>query len=125
MKFIATLVLGCLVACCGPGDEAEARGCARSGSYHLTSIGPWPMRIRAQANSSCSANFRAGGNMIFKRLYLVSPPQHGTIQLIEGGKYIYTTRAGYQGSDSFMLRICGNEGGYDGCADLQYAVAID
>jgi hypothetical protein len=83
------------------------------------------MRIRARSGEACSAGFRAGGNMIFKRLFLVSAPQHGSISLREGGHYTYSTQAGYRGPDSFMLRICGTEGGLDGCADLKYTVTID
>ena len=63
--------------------------------------------------------------MSFKRLLLVSAPQHGSISLREGGHYTYSTQVGYRGPDSFMLRICGNEGGRDGCADLQYTVTIE
>lgn len=107
------------------GGMAEAKECSRSGSYHLTSTGPWPMRIRPRSGETCSAGFRAGGNMIFKRLFVVSAPQHGSISLREGGQYTYSTQPGYRGPDSFMLRICGNEGGRDGCADLQYTVTID
>jgi hypothetical protein len=83
------------------------------------------MRLNARENTTCSANFSSYGPMIFRRLYLVTPPQHGAIQLIEGGHYNYSTRAGYRGPDSFTLRVCGNQNGYDGCADLQYAVTID
>jgi hypothetical protein len=106
-------------------EIAEAKECSRSGSYHLSSTGPWPMRIQARSGEACTAGFRAGGNMIFKRLLLVSAPQHGSISLREGGHYTYSTQAGYRGPDSFMLRICGNEGGRDGCADLQYTVTIE
>lgn len=83
------------------------------------------MRLRARADQTCGANFSAFGPTIFKRLYLVTPPQHGAIQLIEGGRYRYSTRAGYRGPDSFKLRVCGNQNGYEGCADLDYAVTIN
>jgi hypothetical protein len=107
------------------GADARAKECVRSGTYHLTSSGPWPMHITARAGEACSAGFGAIGNLTFKRLFLVSPPQHGTMSLSEGGHYTYATKEGYRGPDSFMLRICGNEMGHDGCADLQYSVTID
>ena len=117
---------GLMAAAILPFSEiAEAKESSRSGSYHLTSTGPWPMRIRARSGEACSAGFRAGGKMIFKRLFLVSAPQHGSISLKEGGHYTYSAKAGYRGPGSFMLRICGNESGMDGCADLKYAVTIE
>lgn len=116
---ISALVISVL-AC----DQAEARGCARAGRFSLTSTGPWPMRLNAFENTTCGANFTSRGPMIFRKLYLVTPPQRGSIRLIEGGRYRYTTPAGYRGPDSFMLRVCGVQNGYEGCADLQYAVTI-
>jgi Bacterial Ig domain len=62
--------------------------------------------------------------MIFKNLYLMARPQHGTIKLIEHGHFTYKPADAYKGPDSFTLRICGNEGGMDGCADLQYSVTV-
>jgi hypothetical protein len=126
MKLISILILiAALLAAVPFSDEAQARGCSRAGRFSLTSTGPWPMRLNARENETCGANFSSHGPMIFKRLYLVTPPQHGTIKLIEGGRYRYSTPAGYRGPDAFQLRVCGNQNGYDGCADLQYAVTVN
>jgi hypothetical protein len=83
------------------------------------------MQLQARSGEACTAYFRAGGNMSFKRLLLVSAPQHGSIALREGGYYAFSAQAGYRGRDSFTLRICGTEAGSDGCADLQYTVTIE
>jgi len=126
MKMISIVTFSCLALVAGAMiDEAQARGCSRAGRFSLTSAGPWPMRLRALEGEACNANFRSYGPMIYRRLYLVSSPQHGNIQLIEGGRYRYSAQAGYRGADSFMLRVCGTQNGYEGCADLQYAVTIE
>jgi hypothetical protein len=82
-------------------------------------------QLQVRSGEACTAYFRAGGKMSFKRLFLVSAPQNGSISLREGGHYTFSAKAGYRGRDSFMLRICGTENGTDGCADLQYTVTID
>jgi hypothetical protein len=68
---------------------------------------------------------RRGTGDRFKRLYLVTPPVHGKINLREGGYYTYSAPSGYKGADTFTLRACGTEDNKPGCATLQYSVSID
>jgi hypothetical protein len=81
--------------------------------------------MTVNSGSECGGTFGAGGRIVFKRLYLVTRPQHGTVALREGGHYHYVSAAGYRGSDSFMLRVCGSVNGHDRCANLQYAVSVE
>lgn len=100
--------------------------CNRSGRYHLSSDGNYPMFIVAQSGSTCEATFGSygNGNLSFKQLLLVSPPTRGKIKLREGGYYIYTAPTS-KGSDAFTLRVCGSENNSAGCATLQYSVTVN
>jgi Bacterial Ig domain len=94
------------------------------GGFNFTG-GPWTRSMTVTAGSECGGTFGAAGRVVFKRLYLVTAPQHGTVTLREGGHYHYAARAGYRGADSFMLRVCGIGGaGREHCADLSYAVTV-
>jgi len=120
-KFTSMALLSCAVLLCT--EIAQAAGCSFGGSFHLTSTGPWPKHGEIYAGRACGSGFTAGGKMIFKRLFLVKKPDRGAITLIEHGHYRYQAPQ-TPGTDSFTLRVCGNEGGYDGCADLAYTIAV-
>jgi len=99
--------------------------CSVEGRFRLTSEGPWPRSMILKSGGGCGNTFAIHGAGFFKRLYLVTRPQHGNVVLREGGHYRYFPTAGYHGSDSFMLRVCGNVSGRDGCANLQYSVTVE
>jgi hypothetical protein len=77
------------------------------------------------SGSGCGNTFFLRGPGFYQRLYLVTRPQHGNVMLREGGHYRYFSTAGYHGSDNFMLRVCGNVSGANGCANLQYSVTVE
>jgi hypothetical protein len=107
-------------------STAEALpGCSVRGQFRLTSEGPWTRFMDLESGGTCGNSFRSFGAMFYKRLYLLTPPQHGKVVLREGGHYRYFSQAGYHGSDQFMLRICGNTSGFEGCANLQYQVKVE
>ena len=105
----------------GPG--LASAGCSRSSSFHLTSEGPWSGTMLTRSGQPCGGGF-FGGSIRFKRLYLATPPQSGTVSLREGGYYAYKSNPGYRGPDSFTLRICGVELNVEGCANVRYAVTV-
>jgi hypothetical protein len=94
----------------------------RGGDFRLG--GNWPRSMAVASGSPCGGTFSAAGRVTFKRLYLTSPPQHGRVVLQEGGHYHYTSAAGYHGSDSFSLRVCGVGPRGEGCGNLHYAVTV-
>jgi hypothetical protein len=114
-----------ILACTNAGHAAQT--CDRRGGYHLSYDGNYPMFIRTRAGTSCEATFSnvSGSNLTFKRLFLVTPPARGKINLREGGYYIYSAPSGYRGADSFTLKVCGSENNKPGCATLNYSVTID
>jgi Bacterial Ig domain len=113
-RFGLLLLAGLLVAASSDADAA----CIRSRSFNLTSEGPWPGYGTIDQGKTCTGNFTAGGTWIFKRLYLVQAPSRGKVRLQEGGTYFYTAPVGYSGNDDFTLRVCGIQGGMEGCANL-------
>lgn len=99
--------------------------CLVSGNAFNFTGGPWSRSMTVNAGSECGGTFGAAGRVVFKHLYLVTPPQHGTVALREGGHYHYAAKAGYRGADDFMLRVCGiGWGGRERCANLHYAVTV-
>ncbi len=104
-------------------SDASAK-CSVRGQYHLTSEGPWPRSIVMRSGDVCEQTFHAGGTMMFKRLYVVTRPHQGTLNLREGGYFRYVPKTGYKGTDAFTLRICGEQGGRQGCANLAFDATI-
>jgi hypothetical protein len=98
--------------------------CSVRGTYHLSSEGPWRRSMTIRSGDSCEQTFRAGGTMMFKRLNILTSPRKRTLTLRQGGHYTYKTKADAQGTDSFMLRVCGGQGGREGCANLAFDVNI-
>jgi Big-like domain-containing protein len=121
LAFLALVALACTNA------NFAAKICDRRGGYHLSRDGNYPMFIRTRAGTTCEATFSnvSGSNLTFKRLFLVTRPVHGKINLREGGYYIYSAPSGYRGADTFTLKVCGTENNQSGCATLQYSVTID
>jgi hypothetical protein len=114
-----------VIACANTSHAAQI--CDRRGGYHLSYDGKFPMFIRTRAGTTCEATFSnvSGSNLTFKRLFLVTPPARGKINLREGGYYIYSAPSGYKGADTFTLKVCGTENNKPGCATLKYSVTID
>jgi hypothetical protein len=117
-----TALAAATIALASTTDASAA--CGVRGYYHLTSEGPWPRSMVIRSGDSCEQTFRAGGAMMFKRLTIVTQPRQGTLSLREGGYYRYATKAGARGKDAFTLRVCGEQGGHAGCANLAYDVTI-
>jgi hypothetical protein len=124
IKFATVIALFIVLSPFG-SDMAQAYECGRRGWFHLTTSGPWPMFIQTMVGTPCNGAFRSGGNTSFKKLFLVSPPQHGSVSLGQGGYYTYRPNAGFRGSDPFQMRVCGKEGTIEGCADLQYTATVN
>lgn len=121
MKFSLAALAG--LAFLTPAHAVEE--CWRvSGRYHLTSPGPWDMTTSTGAGQECRGAFHSFGNVVFEKLYLVAPPKSGKVRLQSGGYYYYQPNAGFRGDDVFRLRICGTEGGFKGCTDINMRVVV-
>jgi hypothetical protein len=123
MRNLGIVALGAAATVLLCSQSAQAAGCDFRGFFHLTSAGPWPKHGEISAGRSCGSGFSAGGKMIFKSLFLMKKPDRGSISLIEHGHYRYQAPQ-TPGADSFVLRVCGKEDGYEGCADLAYTIVV-
>jgi hypothetical protein len=108
-----------LASACGAQADCNVRG-----QFLLSSEGPWNMFLDTDAGKPCGSLFGSVGAIVYNRLYLPTPPQHGSVSMRHGGYFNYSPKAAYRGSDSFMLRICGNSNGQDGCANLKFNVNV-
>ena len=82
------------------------------------------MYLDTDVGKPCGSLFGSVGAIVYKRLYQVAAPKHGSVSLRHGGYFKYSPRAGYRGDDGFTLRICGNSNGQDGCANLKFNVTV-
>ncbi|MBR0824851.1 hypothetical protein JQ596_04825 [Bradyrhizobium manausense] len=114
------LAAGILLA----SQSAASAACVANYRFHVTSEGPWNAYGAIGQGKSCTGSYKAGGTTVFKRLWLVSAPARGKIQLHEGGTYTYTAPKGYTGPDSFTLRVCGKERNTEGCANIVYSMTV-
>jgi hypothetical protein len=87
-------------------------------------FGSWSRSMTVQSGSPCGGTFIGPSSVTLKRLNLIAAPQHGKIQLQEGGHYHYTSAAGYHGPDSFLLQICGIGARGESCGELRYSVTV-
>jgi hypothetical protein len=56
---------------------------------------------------------------------LVTEPRNGALEQDESGAVVYTPRAGYSGSDDFLLKICPELSGKRvGCSSVTYHVTV-
>ncbi len=121
-SMIRRTILGALLALAG----TEAQACTIRGSgFYFSSPGPWTFGLYVEAGKACTRTFNSGGQMIFKRLYVLDHPARGTVTLREGGFYTYTPPPGFQGRDEFQLQVCGEQRGQAGCADLKMLVTVN
>lgn len=118
----ALAALACLLTI---GQANAADECWRvGGRYHLTSPGPWDMTAATEGGRECRSTFHSFGNVIFERLYLVAPPKSGKVRLQSGGYFYYRPNTGFRGDDVFRLRVCGTEGGFKGCTDINMRMLV-
>ena len=115
-----SLAAAVLLACSSSANAA----CVANYRFHVSSEGPWQAHGAIGQGKSCTGSYTAGGNLVFKRLWLFSPPARGKIKLHEGGRYTYTAPTGFTGADPFTLRVCGVEGGHEGCANIVYNMTV-
>ncbi|WP_119080383.1 Ig-like domain-containing protein [Chitinophaga alhagiae] len=73
--------------------------------------------ILKELNDPNSGNVR-----IFGHAELMTPPQHGTLQLSAYGNFIYTPNPGYAGTDNFVYRHCDAQGACS--SNAQVAIEI-
>jgi hypothetical protein len=83
----------------------NAPQCPMSGSpsdWGVNSIG----YIQINSGGSCLFSLPTRGEILSSSIS--QRPAHGTLQRLNRSSYVYTSRAGYRGSDTFSVRATGN-----------------
>ncbi len=106
-------------------ESASARCMVQRFNFRLDSSGPWPAFMQADSGKPCRSGYRSRGNVFFERLNTKQEPANGRIELIEGGRFRYISKAGFKGPDSFVLEICGKSRDRPGCTDIKYTVNVN
>jgi len=112
-----------LVAATNARAQVDSTRCVAPFRFFFGSAQPFPAYVFVKAGKTCTSGFSAGSRMIFKRLYLASPPSKGKVTLREGGFFTYHAPSA-PGRDGFTLKLCGKDNNLEGCADLQVQVEI-
>ncbi len=121
----------------GPGSfermghrHGRLRGtCAFQGTpWIMTMHGPWPRKLVISGRQQCGMHLRQitlRHIVVFKKMTLLTDPQHGSVQLFPNGRVTYRVKDGYQGADAFNLEVCGLRDGQEGCSELDFSVQIE
>ena len=87
-----------------PAAAQNAPQCPMSGSpsdWGVNSIG----YIEINSGGSCLFSLNVRGEILSSSV--AQRPAHGRLQRISRSSYVYTSRAGYRGSDAFSVRATG------------------
>jgi len=95
-----------LVALAAPALSQNAPQCVVSGSppagWGFNSIG----YIEIASGGSCLFTVNITGEILSSNVS--QNPAHGTLQQLNASSFIYTSQAGYRGSDTFSVQASGN-----------------
>jgi hypothetical protein len=124
-----TLLAFCIAcATVGLAGSATAQSLCRLrdlGMPHVTQNrdGAWQVLLDP-GQTSCQATFAAGGRSDYQTTSaaVVSPARAGTVRLSTNG-FVYSSRPGFTGGDSFTLRTCGKNRVENGCANVTYHIS--
>jgi hypothetical protein len=75
--------------------------------------------------SACAMGFGAGGVSSYSSGAVVSRPSHGQAIQTSMLNFVYKPTAGFKGVDRFSVKVCGNNGGANGCSTITYDVTVD
>jgi hypothetical protein len=126
MKTLLALCIACVTAALAGTATAQSLCRLRDlGMPHVTQNrdGAWQL-VLEPGQSSCQATFGAGGRSDYQTTSaaVVSPARAGTVRLSANG-FVYSSRPGSAGGDSFTLRTCGKNRVENGCANVTYHVS--
>lgn len=116
--------LGALLTIAHP-DDVNAR-CFFKGRVKFSAGGSWPLYLSMTDGSSCiNVHFAPTPLTQYKTLNAFELPEHGKLELKQGGIFSYRPERDYKGRDKFLLQLCGSEGGVDSCVELPFDVRIE
>jgi hypothetical protein len=114
----AALLLGIM----GEVRGAAAQACVIQTPRYSLKADTVDWTIKIASGRSCVRGVRFG-NVEIEAVRLISPPQSGQVTL-EGLGFRYTSKANYNGPDSFSLAVVGRTNRVRGTSTIHVAVAV-
>ncbi len=82
------------------------------------------IRVTTQSGHSCTMAFKEGPGYKFTSASFLKAPPHGVLAKTGPTKFLYLPFTGYQGNDSYAVKICAIVQGRSGCSSLTYVVDV-
>jgi hypothetical protein len=104
MRFALLASFAAVTLAAAPAFAQNAPQCPMSGSpsdWGVNSIG----YIQINSGGSCLFALNVRGEILSSSVS--QRPAHGRVQRIDRASYVYTSKAGYKGSDTFSVRATG------------------
>lgn len=82
--------------------------------------------LKAEMDSQgCGHSYGVAGTWRMDKLVVMKPPSNGQLRQIGEVTFYYIPRAGFKGTDNYVLYICGKDTWGSGCARLNYEAAVE
>ena len=72
--------------------------------------------------AKCNFPFGTNGSSVFTSRTVVSKPNNGTLTEIGLMRLEFVPKPGFKGTDSFTVKLCGNDSGKTGCNTRTYNI---
>ncbi|SEK82301.1 hypothetical protein SAMN04515666_10299 [Bosea lupini] len=82
--------------------------------------------LKAEMDSQgCGHSYGVAGTWRMDKLVVMKPPSNGQLRQIGEVTFYYIPKAGFRGTDNYVLYICGKDTWGSGCARLNYEATVD
>lgn len=82
--------------------------------------------LKAEMDSQgCGHSYGVAGTWRMDKLVVMKPPSNGQLRQIGEVTFYYIPKAGFKGTDNYVLYICGKDTWGSGCARLNYEAAVE
>jgi len=82
------------------------------------------IQVRTESGQSCTMAFKEGPGYKFTSASFLKPPPHGVLAKTGETKFLCLPFKGYQGQDSYAIKICAIVQRCGGCSSLTYMVDV-
>lgn len=116
------IVLGATLATSG-GAAAQGLCDIQGGRYFPAQNDSVSYGLTIQSGGSCFRNF-GSPTMTFTGTSVVTQPANGTVRVISPTRIQFSARAGFRGTDRFVVRVCAQGQSGRGCSTLTHVVTV-
>ncbi|PTM38749.1 hypothetical protein [Bosea sp. 124] len=109
-----------LLVCCSP---AAAECVVNGPKWYLNTNDRVTLHATMNAQG-CGHTYQVAGTWRMDKIVALKPPANGILRQIGEVTFYYIPRAGFSGSDNYVIYICGKDTWGSGCARLNYEVVV-